>query len=111
MTEKEAEESEDSYALVISLPSRLRVQDRITVMVRNNSIRGASLEGKIMGVLEVSGSALSPHMVAFELEKFEVDEIWEALERMYFSSKLEKRNGQVPIYRVPNNDGKLSLPN
>jgi hypothetical protein len=112
MTNKgEGGEEEDSYALIISLPSRLRVKKHLTIMVRNNSIRGAGIEGHIMGVLEVSDHPLSPQMVAFELDSFKVDEIWEAMERLYFGSKLEKKNGRVPVYRVPNNDGKLSLPN
>ena len=73
--------------------------------------RGSPIETQIYSILHGRTVALSPRAIA-NLAGREVKEIYETLERMYWSSKLEKRNGKPPVYRLPGeNDGKLSLPN
>jgi hypothetical protein len=72
---------------------------------------GRPIEGLIFETLRRNKRAMSPKEVSDRTGR-KVEEVYEALEIMYWASKLEKRQGKPPIYRVPGeNDGKLSLPN
>ena len=73
--------------------------------------RGGSIETQIIQILQERTVALSPQDVA-GLTGRELKEVSATLEAMYWASKLEKRPGKPPIYRLPGkDDGKLSLPN
>ena len=73
--------------------------------------RGGSIETQICQILRERTVALSPKEIA-SLSGRDVKEVYAALEAMYWASKLEKKQGKPPIYRLPGkDDGKLSLPN
>lgn len=96
--------------LIICQPSLFGVQ-QVALMMRDNAKPGGSMETQIMCLLTNRGDALDATDIAGLIDE-DAPAVWEALERLYFSSKLEKKNGYRPIYRVPGaNDGKLSLPN
>jgi len=73
--------------------------------------KGSPIETQINSILRERTVALSPMEIAI-LSGRDVREVYDFLEKMYWASKLEKRPGKPPIYRLPgNDDGKLSLPN
>lgn len=100
----------NAYVVIICQQSVFGVEQTALIM-RSEIARGISLEGKVMCMMQRQPHALDASEVAKLLEEDD-SLIWEILERLYFSSKLEKRNGHLPVYRVPGkSSGKLSLPN
>lgn len=72
---------------------------------------GRATETKVMAALRARPSAMTSDEVAHRAG-CDPKEIARLMESMYWSSKLEKRHGKPPIYRIPGeSDGKLSLPN
>jgi hypothetical protein len=68
-------------------------------------------ETRVIAAMRGRTTAMSAREVA-GVVGCELDAMVTLLENMYWASKLEKKQGRPPVYRIPGeSDGKLSFPN